>query len=87
MGGGSPASELLLWGREKSHSHFYLKAQFQLHPHKGSKGTRFVTIDPRKSGGGVRGEWATVSPGRDSPPSLVTIDEETQNRVASTYYL
>lgn len=58
-----PASELLLWGREKSHGHFYLKAQFQLHPHKGSKGTRFVTIDPRNSGGGVKGEWATVSQG------------------------
>lgn len=80
--GAPSASRLPSWGN-KNHGVILIEGTVSIHSHKGSNITRFIT-GPRDGGGG-RG--AISCPRRKgSPLSQVTSEQESDSRVASTYY-
>lgn len=83
--GAPSASRLPSWGNE-NHGVILIEGTVSVHAHKGSNIARFIT-DPRDGVVGGGGGGAMSCPRRKgSPLSQVTSEQETDSRVASTYY-
>lgn len=83
--GAPSASRLPSWGNE-NHGVILIEGTVSVHAYKGSNIARFITYGSQRWGGGGGGDAMSCPRRKGSLLSQVTREQETDSRVASTYY-